>query len=52
MSSILRTARALERGLLLLSCGVSGESIRFLAPLTTPFGILDEGLDVLEQSLS
>lgn len=45
-------ARALERGLLLLSCGVSGESIRFLAPLTTPFGILDEGLDVLEQSLS
>ena len=45
------TARALEKGLILLSCGVFGETIRLLAPLTTPDAILDEGLDILEASL-
>lgn len=45
------TARALEKGLILLSCGVHGETIRLLAPLTTPDAILDEGLDILEASL-
>lgn len=44
-------ARALERGLLLLTCGTSGETIRLLAPLTIPFDQLDEGLDILEASL-
>ena len=38
---------AREKGLLLLSCGVRSNVIRFLTPLTIPFEILDEGLDVL-----
>src|SRR3546814_1613920 len=42
-------ARALEQGLLLLNCGVSGEAIRILVPLTAPDAVLDEGLDMLEQ---
>jgi len=45
------TARALEKGLILLSCGVFGETIRLLAPLTTPEAVLDEGLDILEAAL-
>jgi len=45
------TVRALEKGLILLSCGVFGETIRLLAPLTTPDAILDEGLDILEAAL-
>jgi 4-aminobutyrate aminotransferase/(S)-3-amino-2-methylpropionate transaminase len=45
------TVRALQKGLLLLSCGVHGETIRLLAPLTAPDAILDEGLDILEASL-
>ncbi len=45
-------ARALERGLLLLTCGLFGETIRFLAPLTISDSVLDEGLDILEASLS
>ncbi|HWQ86995.1 4-aminobutyrate--2-oxoglutarate transaminase [Brevundimonas sp.] len=45
------TVRALQKGLILLSCGVHGETIRLLAPLTTPDVILDEGLDILEASL-
>tara|TARA_R110000868_G_scaffold13892_1_gene64591 strand:+ start:34110 stop:35390 length:1281 start_codon:yes stop_codon:yes gene_type:complete len=47
-----RTARivaeARQRGLLLLSCGVRGNVIRFLSPLTIGFDTLDEGLDILE----
>ncbi|RRN64364.1 4-aminobutyrate--2-oxoglutarate transaminase [Caulobacter sp. 602-1] len=43
--------RALERGLILLTCGVGGETIRVLAPLTIPLEQLDEGLDILEDSL-
>jgi 4-aminobutyrate aminotransferase / (S)-3-amino-2-methylpropionate transaminase / 5-aminovalerate transaminase len=38
---------AREKGLLLLSCGVRSNVIRFLSPLTIPFEILDEGLDIL-----
>lgn len=45
------TAKALENGLILLSCGIYGNTIRLLAPLTTPDAILDEGLDILEKSL-
>jgi 4-aminobutyrate aminotransferase/(S)-3-amino-2-methylpropionate transaminase len=44
-------AAALERGLILLSSGTYGNTVRFLAPLTTPDEILEEGLDVLEQAL-
>src|SRR3546814_6349123 len=45
-------ARALEQGLLLLNCGVSGEAIRILVPLTAPDAVLDEGLDMLERALA
>jgi len=41
-------AAARERGLLLLSCGVRGNVIRFLPPLTIPMEQLDEGLDLFE----
>jgi 4-aminobutyrate aminotransferase/(S)-3-amino-2-methylpropionate transaminase len=43
-------ARALEAGLILLSCGVRGNVIRLLAPLTIDYAHLDEGLDILERS--
>ena len=42
---------ALERGVILLSSGTYGNTVRVLAPLTTPDEILDEGLDVIEQAL-
>jgi 4-aminobutyrate aminotransferase/(S)-3-amino-2-methylpropionate transaminase len=45
------TARALETGLLLLSCGIHGETIRLLYPLTISDALLDEGLDKLEAVL-
>jgi 4-aminobutyrate aminotransferase len=45
------TARALAHGLILLSCGVYGNTIRLLAPLTTPDAHLEEGLDILERCL-
>lgn len=44
-------AEARKRGLLLLSCGVRGNVIRFLAPLTIPMEQLDEGLDVFSAAL-
>jgi 4-aminobutyrate aminotransferase/(S)-3-amino-2-methylpropionate transaminase len=43
--------KALERGLLLLSCGIYGETIRLLYPLTISDALLDEGLDLLEDAL-
>lgn len=44
-------ARALEAGLILLSCGTQGETIRILVPLTASHAILNEGLDALETAL-
>jgi 4-aminobutyrate aminotransferase / (S)-3-amino-2-methylpropionate transaminase / 5-aminovalerate transaminase len=44
-------AAARERGLLLLSCGLYGNVIRLLPPLTIDATDLDEGLDILEASL-
>jgi 4-aminobutyrate aminotransferase/(S)-3-amino-2-methylpropionate transaminase len=44
-------AAALERGLILLSSGTYGNTVRVLAPLTTPDEIVEEGLDVMEQAL-
>ena len=46
------TAKALEHGLVLLSCGVSGETIRLLYPLTISAELLDEGLSVIEKALA
>jgi 4-aminobutyrate aminotransferase len=45
------TATALEKGLVLLSCGIYANSVRLLAPLTIPDAQLEEGLAILEQSL-
>jgi len=45
-------ANALARGLIILTCGASGQAIRLLAPLTASDDLLDEGLNILEQSLS
>jgi 4-aminobutyrate aminotransferase/(S)-3-amino-2-methylpropionate transaminase len=45
-------AKARENGLILLSCGVYGNAIRLLVPLTVSDKQLDEGLDLLEQSLA
>lgn len=43
---------ALKRNLILLTCGVNGNVIRFLAPLTIEKNIFDEALIVLEQSIA
>lgn len=40
-----------RRGLVLLSCGIHGNVIRFLAPLTIEDVLLDEGLGLLEAAL-
>jgi 4-aminobutyrate aminotransferase / (S)-3-amino-2-methylpropionate transaminase / 5-aminovalerate transaminase len=45
------TARALEQGLILLSCGVSGETIRLLYPLTIEDDLFEQGLDRLATAL-
>ena len=45
------TQAALAEGLILLSCGIHGNAIRLLMPLTIPFSVLDEGLDHLERAL-
>lgn len=46
------TAAALAEGLILLSCGVFGNVIRILVPLTASDAVLDEGLDKLEKALA
>ena len=45
-------AAAFERGLILLSCGLRGNVIRLLPPLTLQDAELDEGLAILEQALA
>jgi len=44
-------AEALQRGLILLTCGVNGNVLRFLFPLTIEEALFDEALAVLEQAL-
>lgn len=44
-------AEALSRGLVLLTCGVYGNVIRFLAPITIETEIFAEALDILEASI-
>jgi 4-aminobutyrate aminotransferase/(S)-3-amino-2-methylpropionate transaminase len=46
------TTAALGEGLILLSCGVFGNVIRILVPLTASDAVLDEGLDRLEKALA
>jgi 4-aminobutyrate aminotransferase/(S)-3-amino-2-methylpropionate transaminase len=45
-------AAAFDRGLILLSCGLHGNVIRLLPPLTIPDADLDEGLAILEEALA
>jgi 4-aminobutyrate aminotransferase/(S)-3-amino-2-methylpropionate transaminase len=42
---------AAKRGLVILPCGVRGNVIRFLAPLTISDALLNEGLDILAAAL-
>ncbi|MDZ7590214.1 MAG: 4-aminobutyrate--2-oxoglutarate transaminase [Rubrivivax sp.] len=45
-------AQALQRGLILLSCGVDANVLRFLFPLVVPQPVFDEALDILADSLT
>lgn len=44
-------ARAIEAGLILLTCGQYGQAIRILVPLTATDALIDEGLDALTRAL-
>lgn len=44
-------ARCADKGLIMLSCGVYGNVIRFLPPLTISDAVLTEGLDIMEKAL-
>ena len=44
-------AHALTQGLILISAGPARNVIRVLVPLTAPFELIDEGLDILEASI-
>jgi 4-aminobutyrate aminotransferase len=46
------TAAARERGLVLLSCGIYGNVIRILVPITIADEDLEHGLDILEASVA
>jgi 4-aminobutyrate aminotransferase/4-aminobutyrate aminotransferase/(S)-3-amino-2-methylpropionate transaminase len=45
-------AEALKRGLILLNCGVNGNVLRIMVPLTIQEEVLDEGLDIIGGVLS
>ena len=45
------TRKAREKGLILLSCGIYGNTLRFLMPVTIEDDILEEGLAIVEESL-
>ncbi len=44
-------AHALKRGLILLACGMHGNALRIMVPLTASDAIIDEGLAIFEASL-
>ena len=44
------TARARELGLILLACGVYGNVIRILVPITAEDAVVDEGLAIIERA--
>jgi 4-aminobutyrate aminotransferase/(S)-3-amino-2-methylpropionate transaminase len=44
-------AEALKRGLILLTCGLYGNGVRVLVPITVEDKVLEEGLSILEESL-
>jgi 4-aminobutyrate aminotransferase len=45
-------ARAQEAGLLLLTCGVYGNVVRFLFPLTIQDSVFDEGMAILAKAMT
>jgi len=45
-------AQAIQRGLVLLSCGTYSNVIRILVPLTASDALVDEGLAIIEASLA
>jgi 4-aminobutyrate aminotransferase/(S)-3-amino-2-methylpropionate transaminase len=45
------TKRAAEKGLVLLSCGLYGNVIRFLVPLTASDALVKEGMGIVVESL-
>ncbi|MEA1080200.1 4-aminobutyrate--2-oxoglutarate transaminase [Marinobacter qingdaonensis] len=45
------TKKAKEKGLILLSCGMYGNTIRFLMPVTIEDEVLEEGLAIVEEAL-
>ncbi|MDR0715921.1 MAG: 4-aminobutyrate--2-oxoglutarate transaminase [Azoarcus sp.] len=45
-------AEALKRGLLLLNCGVNGNVLRLMTPLTISDPVLDEGLEIIGAALA
>jgi 4-aminobutyrate aminotransferase/(S)-3-amino-2-methylpropionate transaminase len=45
------TRKAAENGLVLLSCGLYGNVVRIMVPLTASDAIVDEGMDIIERSL-
>ena len=44
-------AKCLERGLLILTCGVYADTVRMLTPLTASEMVMKEGLDILESAI-
>lgn len=44
-------AEAESRGLIMISCGMFGNVVRLLPPLTTPMAQVDEALDIIEASI-
>ena len=44
------TVRARELGLILLSCGIYGNVVRILVPITAEDAVVDEGLGILAES--
>lgn len=45
-------ARAREHGLVILACGIHGNTLRILMPLTATDALIDEGLNILEGALA
>ena len=45
------TKKAKEKGLILLSCGMYGNTLRFLMPVTIEDAVLEEGLNIVEEAL-
>ncbi len=45
-------AEALKRGLILLSCGMHGNAVRVMVPLTASDEIIEEGLEIFEAALA